>query len=121
MAQIKSFKDACKMLKLDPVKVLPKVTGVPKKHQQSIIAYAMLIIITEAANEGWKPNWKDSNEWKYCPWFDLSSGSGLSYDDYDNLHSYSYVGSRLCFKSRELCDYHAKKFIKLYKDYFLLS
>jgi hypothetical protein len=84
-------------------------------------AAAQLSIIAEALNDGWKPDWKNTSEWKYYPWFDLSSGSGLSCSGYDDYFSNSTVGSRLCFKSRELAEYAGKQFIKLYEAYFVMS
>jgi len=127
MSKIKTFEAACKFLKLDPDKVLPKVTGVPKHHQEAIVAHAKLVIIAEAlnteANDGkpWKPDWTNGNWDKYYPWFDLSSGSCLSCGDFDLRISASYVGSRLCFKTAELAKYAGKQFLKLYEQYFLLK
>jgi len=127
MSKIKTFEAACKFLKLDPEKVLPKVTGVPKNHQDAIVAHAKLVIIAEALNtEGndgkpWKPDWTNGDWDKYYPWFDLSSGSGLSYDDFVGHGSGSSVGSRLCFKSAELAKYAGTQFLKLYEQYFLLK
>jgi hypothetical protein len=117
---IKTFEAACKQLKLDPKKVLPQVTGVPKKHQEAIVAHAKLVIITEALNEGWTPDWENSDEWKYYPWFDMSSGSGLSFDGCAYRFSHSGVGSRLCFKTAELAKYAGTQFKKLYTQYFLI-
>ena len=121
MANVKTFEAACKKLKLDPAKVLPKVSGMPKHHQDAIIAHSKLVIITEALNDGWKPDWTNDDEWKYYPWFDLSSGSGLRYYGCDYLFSSSPVGSRLCFKSRELAEYAGKQFINLYEKSFLFK
>lgn len=118
--KIKTFEGACKVLKLDPVKVLPKVSGMPKHHQEAMIAHAQLVIIAEALNGGWKPDWDDHSEWKYYPWFKIS-GSGLSYGDFVGSYSRSTVGSRLCFKSSELAEYAGKQFIDLYKKSYLLS
>jgi len=123
--KIKTFEAACKLLKLDPEKVLPKVTGVPKKHQQAIIVHAQLIIIAEAlnmqANNGkpWAPDW-DNSSWKYWPWFNMSS-SGLSYDVFVCSSSRSSVGSRLCFLSGELAEYAGKQFKDLYEKCFLIQ
>lgn len=85
------------------------------------IAYKIIKVVTEVLNEGWVPDWKNINQYKYYPWFDMSSGSGLSYDDYVYLYSYSAVGSRLCFKSRELAEYACKQFIKEYTDFFIIK
>jgi hypothetical protein len=127
MPKIKTFEAACKLLKLDPKKVLPDVNSMPQGHQESTLAYSMLVIIAEALNkeanggQTWKPNWKDNNEWKYYPWFDMSSGSGLSYGDYDYQYSYSSVGSRLCFKTSDLARYAGTQFKSLYEKYFLIT
>jgi hypothetical protein len=121
MSKIKTYEAACKALGIDPEKSLPKVTGVPKQHKDAIVAHAKLVIITEALNEGWKPNWKDSGEYKYYPWFNMSSGSGLSFHDCVGWDSRSTVGSRLCFKSRALAEYAGKQFKKLYEQYFVIK
>ncbi|MGQ0740188.1 MAG: hypothetical protein ACT4OJ_14145 [Bacteroidota bacterium] len=124
---IRTFEAACKYLKLDAAKVLPTVTGMPRHHREAITAHSKLVIIAEALNKEanggktWKPDWRTGKWDKYYPWFDLSSGSGLSYDVCDGMISYSHVGSRLCYFSREVAEYAGKRFIKLYKDYFLLK
>jgi len=124
---IKTFEDACKALKLDAKKVLPDVSAMPKKHQAALIAHSKLIIITEALNEGWQPNWNDDNEWKYYPWFVVKAsekkpaGFGFSVTDFALWGTDTGVGSRLCFRSSELALYAAKQFEKLYIDYFLIQ
>lgn len=120
--QIKTFEDACTALGLNPETVLPDFSLFPEKHQKAMTAHAKLIIIAEALNEGWKPDWKDYSERKYELWFDMdsSAGSGFSYLGYDDWASTSYVGSRLCFKSRELARYAGEQFEKLYEDYFVI-
>lgn len=127
-SKIQTFEDACNALNLNPDQVLPNVSAMPEHHQKAIISHAKLVIITEALNEGWKPDWKNSSEWKYYPWFRMSSGSGLACDDYacdysdSNVgYSHSSVGSRLCFKTSELAEYAGNQFKELYEDYFLLK
>ena len=121
MSQIKTFEAACKKLKLDPKKCLPDVKGIPKHHQEATIAHAKLVIIAEAINDGWKPDWTNGNWDKYYPWFDMSSGSGLSCFGYVGRSSASAVGSRLCFRSAELSKYAGTQFKKLYEQYFVLK
>lgn len=128
MKKVKSFEEACEVLGLDPT-ALPDVSKLPVKHQQASICNYKLMIVAEALNEGWQPNWNDMNEAKYQPVFEVKAsknklgGSGLVcytarrwYDDTD-------VSSRLCFKSRELAEYAGKtKAIKeLYEGYFLIK
>jgi hypothetical protein len=85
------------------------------------VAYKVLKVIVEILNEGWVPDWKNNNQYKYYPWFDVSSGSGLSCLVCGARDSRSVVGSRLCFKSSELAKYAGKQFKKLYEQYFLLK
>lgn len=126
MKNIKTFEDACAALKLDPA-ALPVVTGLPEKHQKAIQAHYKLVIIAEALNDGWKPIWKDWEECKYYPWFQMDSdddevpGSGFSYYVYRYDDAFACVGSRLCFKTRALAEYAGKQFSSLYKDYFLIQ
>lgn len=126
MPKIKTFEDACTALGIDASK-LPDVSMLPSEHQDAITAHYKLVIIAQALNEGWKPNWNDSNEYKYYPWFNVKasknnpSGSGFSYDDYGRWNTGTLVGSRLCFKSSELAEYAGKTFKKLYEQYFLLK
>jgi len=114
MAKIKSFEAACKALGIEPI--LPEVSGLSKDHQKAIVAHYKLVIIAQALNEGWKPDWKNDNEWKYYPWFDMENG--FSYIYFGRRFTCSRVGSRLCFKSSELARYAGTQFLKLYKDYF---
>lgn len=117
---IKTFEDALKVLGIKyPSFTIDEDSGIANDIT-SLEAYIKLIIITRALNEGWVPDWKNSNQYKYYPWFNLSSGSGLSFFDYVFLFSGSGVGSRLCFKSSELAEYAGKQFTDIYKDFFLI-
>ena len=120
--KVKSFEDACQLLGIKPN--LPQVTILLESHQKAIVSHYKLVIIAEALNEGWKPNWNDFSEYKYSPWFDMegtSSGSGFSCVDYEFWTTLSYIGSRLCFKNKELALYIGETFIDLYKDYFFID
>lgn len=122
---IMTFEDACKALNIAPN--VPEVSGLPEKHQKAIIAHYKLVIIAQALNNGWEPNWSNWDEYKYFPWLEVKadesnpSGSGFSYTDYDYSYSDTIVGSRLCFQTRELALYAAKQFEDLYKDYLLIG
>lgn len=82
------------------------------------VAYRKLKVITAALNEGWTPDWNDTSENKYYPWFAFRggrfvfSGVGYYYDCTD-----SDLGSRLCFRSRELAEYAGKQFEDLYNQF----
>lgn len=117
--KIKTFAQACKKLGISAAR-MPKFANYPARHRKAMIAHSKLIIIIEALNDGWKPNWKDNTEYKWHVVFDLSSG-GLVFDGATGWSSGSYVGSRLCFRDRETAIYAAKTFKKLYEDYYLLN
>jgi hypothetical protein len=123
---IKSFEDACKKLNLDPEK-LPDVTMVPEEFRKAIINGYKLYIIYKAINDGWAPNWNNSSEWKYYPWFwvdasaALSSGFSFSTSYCHYTYASTTVGSRLCTDSSEKALYIAKTFQDEYKEFFLIQ
>lgn len=118
--KIKSFEDACTVLKRKAS--IPDFSMIAEKDRKALTAHYKLIVICEALNEGWVPDWTNS-EWKYYPWFymnDEGSSGRFSFNDSVFQYSHSSVGSRLCFKSRGLAEYAAEQFLDLYRDYFLL-
>lgn len=119
--RVKSFEDACQVLGISTN--VPEVKGLPRKHQKAIIANYKLIVIAEALNEGWKPNWQDSDEYKYYPWFDMSNpaGVGCSATYHAASHTHASFGSRLCLKNRELAIYFGQTFTDLFNDSLLLN
>lgn len=117
---IKNFEDACKKLKLKG-NILPDVKMFPKKHQEALIAHAKLIIIAEAINEGWQPNWEDYNEQKWYPYFTVRGGFRFRASAYRYDNTYTCVGSRLCFKTKTIAEYIGKNFMELYKINYMLK
>lgn len=119
--RVKSFEDACQVLGISTN--VPEVKGLPRKHQKAIIANYKLIVIAEALNEGWKPNWQDSDEYKYYPWFDMSNpaGVGCSGTYFAASNAHANFGSRLCLKNRELAIYFGQTFTDLFNDSLLLN
>mgnify|MGYP003592456642 CR=1 FL=1 len=120
--RVKTYADACAVLGIEPINedVLTKL-GFTKDE----MAYRKLKTIVEALNEGWRPNWLDSNEYKYWPWFyieeDDGANGGLAYasTSYAPSLTITLVGSRLCFKTDDLATYAAKQFIDIYNEYLL--
>lgn len=73
-------------------------------------------LLAEALNEGWTPDWSNSTQCKYTPYFKWD-GTGFSYLYSYYWNSITHVGSRLCFKSAELAEYAGKQFEKEYNEY----
>lgn len=125
--EIKTFEDACKVLKLDPKKVLPNFKAFPAKDRKAMAAHAKLILIAKAVNKfsdggkQWKADFGNHSQDKYYPWFYHPSGgsSGFRSNDYDTWHSHTNVGSRLCFPTYEVAKFVGETFVKLYNEYFL--
>ena len=120
--KIKTFEDACTELNISPEDVLHIAhSDYIKKDIDSINAYTKLIIIIRALNEGWVPDWRNEDQYKYFPWFDMSSGSELVSDGYSSWFTSSLAGSRLCFRDRETAKYAGETFKDLYEEYFLIK
>lgn len=83
-------------------------------------AYRMLKMVVKAINQGWVPDWSNKNQYKWWPYFNLSSGSGFSHSDSTYDCTYTSVGSRLCFESEAKSSYAAKQFNELYKQFFTI-
>lgn len=118
---IKTFEDACAHLNIDPANV-PDLSMIPEEFKKPLLAAYRLMIIYQAINNGWKPDWSDDDQYKWFPWLSvLSSGSGFSGSSSVYSYSGTPVGSRLCTDTREKARYIAEQFEAEYVDYFLYS
>lgn len=119
--RVKTFEDACEVLGLDPGNILSATVKDENahKHVAPLEAFLKLRIISEALNEGWEPDWSDSNQYKYFPLFE-NIDSGFRFYGSSNPYRYSSVGSRLCFKNRKLSDYAGTQFCDLYNQMYSL-
>ena len=79
------------------------------------VAYRQVKLIAEVLNEGWTPNWDNSGQYKYYPFFDKRAGFSFSRDD--GSYPYGCTGSRLCFSSAALAVYAGKQFTSIYKAF----
>ena len=93
--EIKTFDDACRACETTEKEFNTKFEniGLPS----DTLAYEKIKVIAKAINDGWLPDWSDSNQYKYYPWLSvLSSGSGFSSSDCGCTATDAGVGSRLC-------------------------
>lgn len=110
-----------------------------------IMAYVTLRVITEALNEGWKPQFTEG-ERRWYAWYDFLTkeevegmsdeekeerrvvgranvsayaygGLVYAYAGHVSTNSYPNYGSRLAFKNEELAEYAAKQFGDIYADF----
>jgi hypothetical protein len=116
---IKTFNDACKACGTSEEEFYLEWSD--RLLPSDTFAYEQLKLIVKAINQGWTPDWNDTNQRKWWPYFNLSSGFGFS-------HSYSYygyapaaAGSRLCFQTEEKSNYAANQFTELYKEFISIT
>ena len=123
MNNIKTFEDACEKLGVNPEEIKLSYPEQINNHVKAFVAHMKLVIIIEALNDGWKPDWTNGQWDKYYPWFKMGGSSGVdfSYNYFGYWRSYSGVGSRLALKSRELAEYAGNQFKSLYKEYFVIE
>ena len=114
---VKNFKDACKLTGRPDV---PDFSNLPADMRKHFEAQYKMIVIAEALNEGWMPDWDNYNEYKYYPWFEMSPSSFAFCGSYcATAFAIAGSGSRLCLKSNELSDHCGKQFIDLWKQFIL--
>jgi hypothetical protein len=115
-SDIKTFEDACTELELTQKDLL----NIGNNDKPDEVAYKKLKIIISAINHGWIPDWNNTNQCKWFPWFNLSSGFGFSCSYYHFGYAGTGVGSRLCFETEEKANYAGEQFLELYKDFLTL-
>lgn len=117
--RVKSFADACVALGLDEDEELPYKE--PKNDRQiAVQSFTMMMIIAQALNEGWVPDYSNSNEAKYYPWFEWkSSASGFGFSNALTgwASTDTGIGARLVFKTEELARYAGKQFECIYNGF----
>ncbi len=118
--RIKTFEDVVKVCPPPAnVQILLDYNGV-YADMLAAQAFAKITLIAKVLNEGWQPDWSNTNQYKYYPFFKHQSGFGLSFDVYVRWCSGTYCGSRLCFKSAELAEYAGKQFADIYNTFLSL-
>ena len=117
MDRIKTFEDARDETGRPDI---PDFSMLPKDLRKHFEALYKMIVIVEALNEGWKPNWDDRNEYKYYPWFVMSpSAFAFCISSYVSAFALAGSGSRLALKSEQLSNYCGTQFIDLWKQFIL--
>lgn len=119
--RVKSYADACKVLGIEPMNEQNmKAQG----FRPDEIARRKLETITEALNEGWKPDWNNTDQYKYYPYFYIrenakaKASAGLSCATTRTAASATSacIGSRLCFHDSDTARYAGNTFTELYEQ-----
>ena len=114
--RVKSWEDVVDILEEQGESVVLPYKLAKTKQQYSINALYKIQCISKVLNEGWEPDFNNSNEHKYYPWFDYkNTGWGFYSVSWDYVCSDSPFGCY--YKTKELAEYSSKVFIDIYKEY----
>ena len=96
------------------------------RHLNALVALNKLFSIADAWNkaDGFVPDFSDSSQYKYFPWFVYDKdAAGFVYANTNNTatNTYAIIGSRLCFKTANRARQFGEKFADLYNQVFLFK
>lgn len=119
--RVKTYEDACKVLGVEPIN---EQNAKAQGFRSDEIARRKLETIAAALNEGWKPDWNNTDQYKYYPYFYIQENAkgkdsaGLSCAATLSAAAYTSaaVGSRLCFYASRLARYAGNQFTDLYEQ-----
>jgi len=117
MDRIETFADVCELNETTKGDFLEACEDAGLEPDE--IAYRQMKLICKAYNQGWVPDFNNS-EAKWYVWFYLNEPGFRLYDAYYD-YSASAVGARLVFKSKEHALDAANKFKSIYEAYFTLN
>lgn len=118
--RVKTYEDACKVLGVEPIN---EQNAKAQGFRSDEIARRKLETIAAALNEGWKPDWNNTDQYKYYPYFYIQENAKGAFAGLSCASSYSAaafananVGSRLCFYASRLARYAGNQFTDLYEQ-----
>lgn len=119
--RVKTYEDACKVLGVEPIN---EQNAKAQGFRSDEIARRKLETIAAALNEGWKPDWNNTDQYKYYPYFYIqenakgkgSAGLSYAFTNYAAALTFATVGSRLCFYASRLARYASNQFTDLYEQ-----
>ena len=96
------------------------------RHLNALAALNKLFSIADAWNkaDGFVPDFSDSSQYKYFPWFvydEKAAGFVFAYTNFTATNTSAYFGSRLCFKTANRACQFGEKFADLYNQVFLFK
>lgn len=119
--RVKTYEDACKVLGVEPIN---EQNAKAQGFRSDEIARRKLETIAAALNEGWKPDWNNTDQYKYYPYFYIqenakgkgSAGLSCAGTVSAAARTVAVIGSRLCFYASRLARYASNQFTDLYEQ-----
>lgn len=122
-SRVTSYEEACERVGVEPL-TEERIKALELRPDE--VARKKLEVITAALNEGWSPDWNNTNEYKYYPYFYIeprkhgaSAGLSFAYTHDAASNACAGIGSRLCFHDHETARYAGKTFTELYEQLLL--
>lgn len=113
---IKSLDDIYTYLDINRELVIP-FKNPSTKQERSINAMFDIQNISKVLNNSWTPNWEDTNEYKYYPYFKKQELSGWLVVIYCYVSYNAGLGFGCYFKTEKLALFAGKTFLETYIDY----
>jgi hypothetical protein len=107
----------------------PDVSMIPERLRKPQLAHYDSMVVIEAINEGWVPDYNNFQQPKYEIWVEVVTkkddegnitGSGLALGDVGDWRTCTVAGARLAFESRAKAMHFWKHFQPLLEDLFLI-
>lgn len=118
--RVKTYEDACKVLGVEPIN---EQNAKAQGFRSDEIARRKLETIAAALNEGWKPDWNNTDQYKYYPYFYIQENAKGAYAGLScaltctaATNTAAPLGSRLCFYASRLARYAGNQFTDLYEQ-----
>ena len=99
---------------------------------EDVQAFMLLRLIRKALNPTWIPNWADTDEWKYFPYFSIEVPAGVGgahhgshlgvsclYSDTVASSSAAGFGGALASENREIAIWFGEHFAEIWRGYLL--
>ena len=119
--KINTIEDIINILGNDDIDVIHYNNLILNNAKKYDIAEYGIILIAKVLNEGWVPNWDNSNERKWYNWFRWNpSTSRFVFSDTGYVYwgAFTSGGSRLCFREESLAAFAANRFSDFYNQYY---
>jgi hypothetical protein len=116
LTDFKTFDDLCRACGTTEKEFEEKWKNIPVDSQT--VSFQRMKILSDAINQGWTPDHFNTDQYKWFPYFKVSSsGFGFSTSYYYCGLAATRVGSRLCFETEEKSNYAGRQFTQLFQDF----
>ncbi len=110
--RIKSYSDICDELKEREL-LLSDFSFLPEQDREKSLAYNKIQQIARLFNQGWVPDWSDTNQNKWYPYYEYKTSLGLGFCS-STYGFWSLDGLVAYYQTQEISDFVGKLFIDLY-------